>query len=170
MRDAAYSQAPTIGFTRKTLRIPAFAYASTWSGVSFLLARYSIGNTNPFSFKRPIVQPNESFVAAVSWSESPYVYRYKLAADIGEVLYFPTYRDYQIGVGAYLEIWSVAGSALASTAADWTLYTSQLVLPTLCGPCQENTEEVTGVAETLSSLPPYQYCNPFCTPLCTPSA
>lgn len=164
MRDAAYRGISAVRATRKTIVVPAFSYASTWAGVSSMLARYSIGNTNPFTFKRPVQQPNETFLAAVSWAESPYVFRYKLA-DIG-VLYFPKYTGQQIGANAYLEIWDVSGEAVAAIASDWTLACSKLVLPDLCL-CTPGSETATLASEVPVVLPAYHYCNPFCTPLCT---
>lgn len=163
MRDAAYRRISAIRATRKTLVVPEFSYASAWVGVSQMLAQYSIGNTNPFTLKRPIEQPNESFVAAVRWSVSPYVFRYKFA-DLG-VLYFPVYNGEQIGAAAWVEIWSVAGSVLAYTDEDWVLTASKLILPDLCQ-CIENTESLTLAEAAYSVLPPYGYCNPFCSPLC----
>jgi len=169
MRDAIFSPTAPIIHTRQRLIIPAFSYASSWGGVSQMLTRFGIGNLKPFTVKRPIEQPNESFVAAISWNRAPYVYRYKLMSGIGEVLYFPRLNNQQIGVGAYLEIWSVNGSSLAEASENWELQTSKLVLPTLCYPCQEELEYTTAVEHFTSTLPPAQYCNPFCSPLCAPS-
>ena len=132
-----------------------------------MLARFSIGNSNSFNFKRPFTQPNETFCAAISWAVSPYVYRYKLSEDIGELLYFPLLVNQQIGPNAYLEIWDVEDESLAATDEDWELRVSKLVLPSLCEPCQNNEESVTLTEITGETLPPYQDCNPFCSPLCT---
>lgn len=164
MRDAEYRGISAVRATRKTIVVPEFSYAAVGSPTSTMLARYSISNTNPFTFKRPVEQPNETFVAAVSWAEAPYVFRYKFA-DLG-VLYFPLYTGQQIGVNAYLEIWDVVGEVLAYTDADWTLTVSKLVLPDLCQ-CLVNTESATLVADIPVALPAYHYCNPLCTPLCT---
>lgn len=164
MRDASYRGIAAVRATRKTIVVPAFSYANTWTGVSELLARYSIGNTNPFTLRRPVEQPNETFVAAISWAESPYVYRYKLS-DLG-VLYFPLYTGQQIGSNAYLEIWNVGGEAVADIDDDWTLTCSKLVLPDLCQ-CIVNEESATLVPIVPVSVPAYTYCNPFCFPLCT---
>lgn len=165
MRDAAYREITAVGSTRKRIIIPAFSQISTWAGVSQMLARYSISNVKPFNLKRPFEQPNESFCAAISWNEAPYVYRYKLTSGIGEVLYFPELVNQQIGVGAYFEIWSVAGSGVAATTANWTLEVSKLVLPSL-QPCLVNYEQETLPSDLPGVLPPNQYCNPFCFPLC----
>ena len=163
MRDAAYRGITAVRATRRTVVVPEFSYASVWSGVSTMLARYAIGNTNPFTFKRPVTQPNETFVAAVSWANSPYVYRYKFD-DLG-VLYFPSYTGEQIGANAYFEIWDVAGEALAYTEEDWTLTCSKLILPDLCQ-CIRNYETSTLAAEVPVALPVGHYCNPLCDPLC----
>ena len=164
MRDVAFRGLSAVKATRKTLVIPDFLYASVWPGVSQMLARYSIGNTNPFSLKRPIIQPNETFVAAVSWAETPYVYRYKLA-DLG-ILFFPVYNGEQIGVNAYIEIWSVASAAAAINTSDWTLTASKLVLPDLCD-CTVNTESAILYGVIPSSTPVGHNCNPFCDPFCS---
>jgi hypothetical protein len=166
VRDAAYRRISAVRATRKTLVVPTFAYAATWGFASHMLAMYSIGNVNPFTFKRPIVQPTETFVAAVSWSEPPYVFRYKLA-DLG-VLYFPIYNGEQIGANAYFEIWNVSGSSVAYIEEDWTLTCSKLILPDLCQ-CITNTESATASFLEVSVLPTYQFCNPFCSPLCGPA-
>jgi hypothetical protein len=144
--------------------LPAFSYASAWAGVSQMLARYSIGNTNPFSFKRPVVPENESFVAAVSWAEDPYVFRYKLS-DLG-VLYFPVYDGGQIGANAYLEIWDVTGSSLASITDDWILQASKLIVPDICN-CLLVYELTQAQYVDTPVLPAYAYCNIFCDPLCS---
>ena len=167
MRDSAFINVAPIGSTRKKIIIPYFSLASTWGGVSAMLARYAIGNLNPFTVKRPIVQPNETFIAAISWAEDPYVYRYKVTENIGEVLYFPVYVQERIGANAYIEIWSVASEPLAAIGANWELRVSNLVLPTLCEPCQENEESQILVQAYPQTLPPAQHCNPFCSPLCT---
>lgn len=164
MRDAAYRRISAVRASRKTLIVPSFAYAATWIGVSEMLASAAISNTNPFSIKRPITAPNSTFVAAVRWSESPYVYRYKLWDD--GVLYFPVYNGEQIGANAYLELWSVADQALAAITSDWTLTVSKLVLPDLCQ-CILNFESTTLALAAPTEIPAYQYCNPLCTPLCS---
>lgn len=163
MRDVSYRQLTAVRATRKTLVVPAFAYPSTWAGVSQMLTRFSVGNTTPFSIKLPIGAPNDSFLAAVSWAESPYVYRYKLWE--AGVLYFPTYSGERIGANAYIEIWSV-NTATAELIADWTLSVSKLILPSICGDCTTNTESATLAESPFVSVPAYQYCSPFCSPLC----
>ena len=163
MRDSEYRVITAIRATRKTLTVPTFLYAATWTGVSSMLASAPLSNLNPFSFKRPITAPNDSFVAAVRWSVSPYVYRYKLWDD--GVLYFPVYNGEQIGANAVLEIWSVADQATAYLEESWTLTCSKLVLPDLCQ-CIVNTESATAVLATPTVVPPYQYCNALCSPLC----
>lgn len=167
MKDATFREAVAIKVVRRKLAISAFAYANTWGGVSQMLARHAIGNTNPFTLKRPIEQPNETFIAAVSWAESSgYVFRLKLTENIGEVLYFPLYDGQQIGANAYLEIWNVNGEALASISDSWTLTCSKLAFPDLCY-CLEGSDIVQPAPITGETLPPYHHCNPFCSPLCT---
>lgn len=163
MRDAEFRGLTSVKATRKTLVIPTFTYAAVWTGVSSMLASAPLSNTNPFSFKRPITAPNNSFVAAVRWSESPYVYRYKLWDD--GVLYFPVYDGEQLGANAVFEVWSVKDQALAYLEEDWTLTCSKLVLPDICL-CIRGSESATAVLSTPTSIPAYQYCNPLCSPLC----
>lgn len=144
MRDSAYTLIRPIGFTRQSVIIPAFSYVSVWSGVSQLLARYALSNTADICIKRPIEQPNDSFISAVSWmDEDGNTFRYKLTEDISEVLYYPLYEGTNIGPSAYLEIWSVEDFATAAITANWILELSGLIAPTICNPCQENTSSVT---------------------------
>lgn len=164
MRETLYRQLTAVRATRKSLVVPAFAYPSTWAGVSQMLSRYSIGNTNQFSIKLPVSAPDDSFLAAVSWASSPYVYRYKLWE--AGVLYFPLYAGERIGENAYIEIWSV-NTATAELTADWTIQVSKLILPSICSSCTPNSELVTLAEVPFSSVPAYQYCNPFCSPLCS---
>ena len=164
MNYAAFRKVSAIQATRKTIVVPEFSYPSVWSGVSSMLAQFPVQNTNPFTFRRPVEQPNETFVAAVRWSVAPYVYRYKFA-DLG-VLYFPVYDGERIGANAYIEIWDVSGESLAYTEDDWIITCSKLSLPNLCM-CTSTAESVILAAVVPSVLPAYHYCNPLCTPLCT---
>lgn len=153
--------------TRKQLVVPIFSQASIWAGVSQMLTRFTISVANAWSFELPIIPPNSSFVAAVSWTDgSGYVYRYKLWDD--GVLYFPVYAGERIGTSnVNLEIWSVENEALAYLDEEWILRTSKLILPEICTTCVEGSESVGITENPFTSVPPYQYCNPFCSPLCS---
>lgn len=146
--------------------LPAFTYSNTWLGVSRLLARYPITNTVPFSLRRPIYHPTGDFVLAVSWAESPFVYRFKLS-DAGPTLAFPVYNGEKIGASAYIEVWSTKDAA-ATMATDFMLETSQLIEPTCTSTqCTNSTTSITLVASPFVTVPANQECNPFCSPLCT---
>ena len=132
-----------------------------------MLTRFTISVTNAWSFELPIIPQNSSFVAAISWTDgSGYVYRYKLWDD--GVLYVSIYNGERIGSNnVNLEIWNVENEALAYLDEGWTLKTSKLILPEICTTCVEGSERVELVENPFSSVPAYQYCNPFCSPLCS---
>ena len=153
--------------TRKQLVVPVFAIANTWSGVSQMLTRVSVSALNAWSFELPVIPQNSSYLAAVSWTDSEgFVYRYKLWDD--GVLYFPVYNGERIGVNnVQLEIWNVENEPLAYIDEEWVLKTSKLILPEICTDCTPGSEVVSLTENPFSSVPAYQYCNPFCSPLCS---
>lgn len=151
--------------TRTTIVLPAFALASSWTGLSYLLGRFPVGNTRPFSLKLPIAE-QDTFLLAVSWSASPYFFRYKLYEDVGEKLSYPLYNGERIGIGAYFEVWSVAGTSYAMSSSDITLYTSWINQPTACPACSTSVVEQRLEIVTPSTVPCGGYCNPFTTPIC----
>ena len=151
--------------TRTTIVLPAFTLASSWTGLSYLLGRFPVGNTRAFSLKLPI-EPQDSFLLAVSWSASPYFFRYKLYEDVGEKLSYPVYNGEKIGLGAYFEVWSVAGTSYAMLSSNLSLSTSWINQPTACPACSQNSVEQVLDIVTPSSVPVGGYCNPFCSPIC----
>jgi len=174
MRNFAYFIPPTIiEPSRVQIVLPAFSLvAPIWAGASGILAEYPIDNTAPFSFKLPIEQFGENFIAAIRWMEDGDIFvRYKLFEHDDAVLYYPLYDGEQIGENAVLEIWSVNSTDAPTLDIDYTLYSSQLVFPagetTQCSACCQNSESViTLVATPASELPPGAACNPFCGDLC----
>lgn len=131
--------------TRRKLIIPAFSSTSpTWAGVSEITKRFSLSLPNDFSFKLPITQPNESFVAAVSWTSGLVTYRFKFS-ELG-VLYYPVYNGERLNKDSYLEIWSVAGESTTYTDTEWVLETSGLVLPTIQTDITDNYETILAIA------------------------
>jgi len=165
VNNIPFSASTPVGPVRTQYVLPAFSLAPTWTGVSGLLARYPLGNTGPLSLKRPIVHPEGEFVLAISYAESPYVFRYKLA-DQGDTLKFPVYAGEQLEAGAYLEVWSTADET-AVLASDFTLESSVLN-ETSCNTmaCTQPTSVVTLTATPFTEVPADQECNPFCSPLC----
>lgn len=128
--------------TRRTVVIPAFNFdAPSWSGVSEICGRFTLQLPNDFSLKLPVVQPSNSFVAAVSWTLDGITFRFKLA-DLG-VLYYPVYNGERMNKDIYLEIWSVYDEPLAESLSSWVIETSGLVLPTIKTDISDNYESVT---------------------------
>lgn len=108
--------------SRTKLVLPQFTHSVVWLGVSELLARYPLLNTErKLSIALPVRPPNSTFLLAISWTENDVPYRYKFWD--GGSLHFPIYDGQRIGLNAYLEVWSI-DDVTAATADEFILYTS----------------------------------------------
>lgn len=175
MRPFAYFKQPeVIEPQRVKIILPSFLLAvPIWAGASGILAQYQIVNDRPFSFKLPITQFGENFIAAIRWMEETDVFvRYVLFEDARAVLHYPLYNGERIGINAVLEIWSVNSVEAPALDTDYTFLSSQFVFPDIevgtsfgiC--CIEPSAIITLVPVPPSELPPGSPCNPFCGNLC----
>lgn len=122
---------------RHTLAIQPFTLSASWAGASELVASADILNTRPFSFKLPI-SSNSTYVLAVRWSISPYVYRYLLWNDVGELLNYPLYNGETIGVNAVFEAWNVSVTNTIIQPSTLLLPISWMNEPNICPRCFNN--------------------------------
>lgn len=100
---------PVLTRTQGYFILPAFSVDAEWRGYSDIVAVFNYTATNNFSLKGLVAPANPNYLACIMWVDDEYnVHRYKLWADVGEVLYvdIPLYTNQLIKRNFRIEIWS----------------------------------------------------------------
>lgn len=170
-----YSRPQVVQPTRTKFIIQPFTLSpSTWAGASIILAEYNLGNSDYLlSFKAPVEQFGENFIAAVRWLEenNTVVFRYKFWDDPLAVLFYPIYSGETIGTNGVIEIWSINTTSAPMLSEDEILYSSVLNFPRNfgCNQCCVLPDVSTLLLPTPESqIGPCSYCNPFTLPMNIP--
>lgn len=136
------SQNGPLSRTQTFFTMPAFSVDVNWLGYSDIVAAFNFEGPNNFSLRflqgsiieglPSDIQKNPNYCLCIMWIDStttPYtVHRYAIWQGVGEVQYLniPLYTGQLIKKNFRLEVWSVAGQAVASQSEAINFYTSKL--------------------------------------------
>lgn len=138
-------------------------YVPLYYGASFIVGRFAIATSSPFSFKFPNTAPEDcDFGLVVSWLDddnnriSYYLFLPEEGISVSPELVKYTGQKIPAS-GAYLEVWNIDGNRTVTLAAAYELLTSILHNATSYTSATETTDATLTIDTTLAENYPLQF-------------